>query len=159
MLWFPFPIPYQAGGDKGNAPSIAVQRVVCVGLFVMTLGFCVAAIALRDDPAGGEPFDLLDPVIYVLGPVAAVLAVAQRLVLSKKAAGKSGAAQAATRFMARLMPLATLEGATLLPCVAYYLGAPDAPALVTMIALPVLMLALLVFGVSDGDADGQLGQG
>jgi hypothetical protein len=47
----------------------------------------------------------------------------------------------------------------LLPCVAYYLGAPDAPALVTMIALPVLMLALLVFGVSDGDADGQLGQG
>ena len=84
MLWFPF--PFQAGRGEVRAPSPAVQRVVCVGLFVMTLGFCVAAIALRDDPASGEPFDLLDPVVYVLGPVAAVLAVAQRLVLSKKAA-------------------------------------------------------------------------
>ena len=156
MSWFPFPFP--AGRGEVKAPSIAVQRVVCVSLFVMTLGFCVAAIALRDDPASGEPFDILDPVVYVLGPVADVLAVAQRLVLSKKAAGKSGADQAATRFTARLMPLATLEGATLVPCVAYYLGAPDVPALVAMAALPALMLGLLVFGVSDDDADGQLDQ-
>ena len=79
------------------------------------------------DPATGEPFDLLDPVVYILGPVAAVLAVVLRLVLSKKAAGQSGAAQSATRFMARFTPLVPLEGATLFACVAYYLGAPDAP--------------------------------
>ena len=154
-MWFPFPFPIQSGRGQAKAPSVAVQRVICVGLFVMTLGFCVAAIALRDDPATGEPFDLLDPVVYILGPVAAVLAVVLRLVLSKKAAGQSGAAQSATRFMARFTPLVPLEGATLLACVAYYLGAPDAPALVTMIALPALMLALLVFGVSDDDADSQ----
>ena len=151
MLSFFFPVR-TSGAAK--APSFAVQRAICLAVVSLTLTICGGALVMREAPLGKDPFVALDPVIMILAPASVLLALVYRSVAKRRAARLSGAQRAGMLFTSRLIPLAILEGGALIAAVAYYLGAPATPALVVMVALPLLMLGLVP--LTDPDAAQQL---
>jgi len=110
----------------------------------MLVGFAismsVASILFRPD---GEEFVELNDVIWILSISMLVFAPTIKILHRHRASSKEGDAREQLLFSSRLVPIAMLEASCLLSAVAYYIGAPDIPAL-AMIGLTTFFMILLI---------------
>lgn len=142
---------------RSTAPPFAVQRIVFLALlFGMTAYAIVVAVVLQQHDGKGlvePPIDELDTVVVALGAVMAAGALAIRIVLGRRADGLSGNARALSRFAARLVPIAMLEGGCLFALTAWLLNGRTVPELAT--ALVLMAIAIAMVPLQDPDAAGE----
>lgn len=132
-------------------PPFATQRVVFFALLMGVLGFA-AVVAVVIDQNGGKglaaaPIDALDTVAIVVGSGLAVASLLARRRLHGSASQLAGEAQAAARFRATLVPLALLEGGSLLGLTTWLQNGRPVPGLV--VALVLLSLAITIVPFTD----------
>lgn len=139
-----------------DRPSIpfASQRIVFFALLFGMVAYTIAAAVLLQQTGKGlaeEPVPGLDDVAMFAGLAFAAGAMFLRRQLHGTAERQSGAARSAARFRATLVPLAILEGGSLLGTTTWLLNGRPVPGLV--VAMVLLSLAILIVPLRDPDAE------
>lgn len=139
-----------------DRPSIpfAAQRLVFFALMFGMVAYTVAAAVLLQQSGKGlaeEPLPVLEDVALFAGLAFAAGAMFLRRRLHGAAERHGGAARSAARFRATLIPLAILEGGSLLGTTTWLLTGRPVPGLV--VAMVLLSLAILIVPLRDPDAD------
>lgn len=134
-------------------PPFGTQRVVFFALLMGVLGFA-AVVAVVIDQNGGRglaaaPIEVLDTAAIVVGAGLAVASLLVRRRLQTSAAQLAGAARAAARFRATLVPLAMLEAGSLFGLTTWLQNARAVPGLV--VALVLLSMAITIVPFTDPD--------
>lgn len=136
-----------------STPPFATQRVVFFALLMGVLGFA-AVVAVMLDQNGGKglaaaPIDALDTMAIVVGAGLATAAMLVRRRLQTGTTQLEGEARAAASFRATLVPLAMLEGGSLLGLTTWLQNGRPVPGLV--VALVLLSLAITIVPFTDPD--------
>lgn len=136
-----------------TTPPFATQRVVFFALLMGVLGFA-AVVAVVIDQNGGNglaatPSEGMETAAIVVGAGLAMASLLVRRRLQANAAQHAGEARAAARFRATLVPLAMLEGGSLLGLTTWLQNGRAVPGLV--VALVLLSLAITIVPFTDPD--------
>jgi len=137
---------------SGPAPTFAQQRIVLVAILSGVVAYAaVVAFVLpgdaRPNPAG---VPVLDEVSICAGIGLAVAALLARRALTASAANAAPGERANRQFLARLVPLAMLEGGCMLGLTAWMVNGDPVPG--AIVAAVLFALALLLVPFQDPDA-------
>ncbi|MCA8952227.1 MAG: hypothetical protein KDE27_22140 [Planctomycetes bacterium] len=139
-----------------SPPPFAAQRVLFLMLLLGMTAYSIgAAVVLQTNDGRGladQPIPELDSVVIAVGIGTAVAAVAVRALLRRRAAGQPSPERGRTRFLAVLIPLATLEGGCLLGVTAWLLNGNAVPGLAVALVLLAIAIAIVPFRDPDADA-------
>lgn len=136
-------------------PSFAQQRTICIAL-VLGIAMYVTAVGviLKINDGSGlsdEPIEVLDTAALAVGIAVAIGAMLARSILTKKAKATAKEHRATPRFLARIVPLAIIEGGGLLAITAWMLNGNALPSLA--VACVLLSFAIALIPLTDPDAD------
>jgi hypothetical protein len=131
---------------SSTAPPFAIQRIVCFALLLGMVAFAVVvALVLQSNEGRGlaeTRIEVLDTMAIAVGVASATGALVLRTILNGKAAAAPPAERASARFVATLVPLATLEGGCMLALTAWLLNGTMFPNLA--VAGLLLTVAIVV---------------
>lgn len=129
------------------APPFRAQRLVCLALVIgQTLFAVVAAVLVQGNDGNGlaeGDLDVLSIPVVLMGFMLPVAALTLRRLFAKRAEELPPERRGQSRFLSRLLPLATLEGGSLFAITGYLLEGNAVPHLIVAGICLALSIALL----------------
>lgn len=129
--------------SRQPVPPFAAQRIICIALLLGMFCYAVVvAVLLQQQGWQGiseAPIEILDTVVMAAGSAILVTAIVVRSALRGRAAAAPAATRALLTFQATLIPVAILEGGTLLAITVWMLNGN---------AIPHVIVAAVLFAVA-----------